>query len=89
MAKIALLIGINYEGTNAELRGCINDIENTKKVIEERLGYDEVQLMTDHTEILISYMYMRRVKCTELESPTLYILDTYLDHIYSMLHHLE
>ena len=28
MTKIALLIGINYYGTSAELRGCINDVNN-------------------------------------------------------------
>lgn len=52
MTKLALLIGINYEGTSSELRGCINDVLATKKMIVEKLGYNEVKLMTDHTEIL-------------------------------------
>ena len=51
MTKLALLIGINYQGSSAELRGCIHDVMATKKVITQHLGYDEVQLMTDHTEI--------------------------------------
>jgi hypothetical protein len=29
----ALLIGINYAGTRAELRGCWNDVENMKQFI--------------------------------------------------------
>lgn len=52
MAKLALLIGINYQGTNAELRGCIPDAVATKKMITEKLGYNEIKLMTDNTEIL-------------------------------------
>ncbi len=30
--KAAVLIGINYKGTDGELRGCENDIFSTKKV---------------------------------------------------------
>ena len=33
MSKIALLIGINYIGTDSELSGCINDINETKDVL--------------------------------------------------------
>ena len=35
MSKKALLIGINYTGTNIELTGCINDITNISKVLEK------------------------------------------------------
>lgn len=48
MSKAALLIGINYEGTESELRGCINDVIAMQKECEAR-GYECV-VMTDHTE---------------------------------------
>lgn len=34
----ALLVGINYFGTNAELRGCLNDVTNLSEMLV-RLGY--------------------------------------------------
>lgn len=37
--KIALLVGINYNGTNAQLSGCINDTENMKQVLVSKFGY--------------------------------------------------
>ena len=43
--KAALLIGINYKGTNSELRGCENDILNTKKVLISRYGYKESEIV--------------------------------------------
>jgi len=45
MVKRGLCIGINYPGTNAELRGCINDANLWKSYFEER-GY-EITLMVD------------------------------------------
>ena len=33
--KKALLIGINYVGTNSELNGCINDIYSMKNYLEK------------------------------------------------------
>lgn len=48
MSKAALLIGINYEGTENELRGCINDVIAMQKECEAR-GYECV-VMTDHSE---------------------------------------
>ncbi|PWN42937.1 peptidase C14 [Ceraceosorus guamensis] len=44
----ALLIGINYRGTRAELRGCWNDVENMKRFISQR-GYhsDDMVVLTD------------------------------------------
>jgi hypothetical protein len=41
----ALLIGINYPGTDAELKGCINDVENVQQYLEET--------HPDFTEILV------------------------------------
>lgn len=46
--KKALLIGINYPGTAAELRGCVNDVMLMKDVITEQYGFDEVKIVTDN-----------------------------------------
>lgn len=37
--KRALLVGINYIGTNAALRGCINDIDNVAAYLQSARGY--------------------------------------------------
>ncbi|XVF33785.1 hypothetical protein REPUB_Repub18cG0001000 [Reevesia pubescens] len=41
MAKKAVLIGCNYPGTKAELKGCINDVIRTYKWLTERYGFSE------------------------------------------------
>ncbi|XP_021901393.1 metacaspase-5-like [Carica papaya] len=41
MGKKALLIGINYPGTKAELRGCINDVKKMYKCLVDRFGFSE------------------------------------------------
>ena len=53
MTKVALLMGLNYRGSSAELSGCINDVINTGKVLEEIYGYksEEILYMTDDSEI--------------------------------------
>lgn len=51
MVKCAILIGINYNGTSSELSGCINDINNTEKVLSEQYGYNEFVIMTDDSEM--------------------------------------
>lgn len=53
MTKIGLLIGVNYRGTEAELNGCINDVENVKEMLTSIYDYNEndIQLMTDDTEV--------------------------------------
>lgn len=35
----ALLIGINYRGTRAELRGCINDVSNMQQLLTRTFGW--------------------------------------------------
>lgn len=40
----ALLIGINYKGSRAELRGCWNDVQNIKRFIMAR-GYKEEDMV--------------------------------------------
>lgn len=53
MTKIALLMGLNYRGSEAELSGCINDVVNTGKVLEDVYGYnsDDIVYMTDDTDL--------------------------------------
>ncbi len=46
--RLALCIGINYNGQSAQLRGCVNDALALADVLRGRFGFD-VQLMTDDT----------------------------------------
>lgn len=50
--KQALLVGINYRGTGSALHGCINDVQNVKKMLLTK-GYTEdcIVMLTDDTEI--------------------------------------
>lgn len=45
----ALLIGINYFGTNAELKGCINDTRNVSSFLMGSYGYkrEDMVILTD------------------------------------------
>lgn len=47
--KKALLVGINYFGTKNELRGCVNDVKNMSRFLNERFGYlyDDMVILTD------------------------------------------
>jgi hypothetical protein len=49
MTKRALLIGINYNGTSAQLQGCINDIKNINEIITTTFGYNKknVKILID------------------------------------------
>lgn len=42
-------MGINYMGTKNELRGCINDVKNMLRFLNERFGYsyDDMVILTD------------------------------------------
>lgn len=48
--KRALLIGINYFGTSAELKGCINDVENIKHFLVTLYNFNEqdMVILTDN-----------------------------------------
>lgn len=48
MTKKALLIGCNYPGTKAELKGCINDVKRMYQCLVDRYGFSE-----DNITILI------------------------------------
>lgn len=54
MVKKALLIGINYKGTDAELRGCINDIKNIRSILINNCSYtsENIKVLTEETNIL-------------------------------------
>ncbi|KAL9268552.1 Metacaspase-5-like protein [Drosera capensis] len=41
MAKKAVLIGCNYEGTKAELKGCINDVARMRRCLITRYGFSD------------------------------------------------
>ncbi|KAJ4836925.1 Metacaspase-5 [Turnera subulata] len=41
MGKKAVLIGCNYPGTKAELRGCINDVKRMHRCLVDRFGFSE------------------------------------------------
>ena len=46
--KYAVLIGINYTGTNNQLNGCINDVIRVKQDLDY-WGFDEISFMTDNS----------------------------------------
>jgi len=45
----ALLVGVNYPGTRAELRGCINDVHNLNRLLVESYGWNprDIRTLTD------------------------------------------
>lgn len=45
--KKALVVGLNYEGTRAALKGCINDAKNLKKLLIKKYEYKNVEILTD------------------------------------------
>lgn len=55
--KKALLIGINYFGTESELKGCINDVQNMFNFLTSRYGYkaQDIVVLTDdqHDDVRI------------------------------------
>lgn len=51
----ALLIGINYIGSQNQLRGCINDAQNMYNFLTQRYGYkpEDIVILTDDNRELI------------------------------------
>lgn len=49
MAKKAVLIGCNYQGTKAELKGCINDVHRMHNCLIDRYGFsdDDITVLID------------------------------------------
>jgi hypothetical protein len=50
--KVGLLIGCNYRGTKAELRGCINDTTTIHNELFPKRCYDYILTLTDDSPIL-------------------------------------
>lgn len=50
MTKKALLIGINYNGTAAQLNGCINDVYNVRSLLTNHCDYpsENINTLTDN-----------------------------------------
>lgn len=53
MVKKALLIGINYKGSDAELRGCINDISNIRSLLINNCDYQDsnIRVLTEEVSL--------------------------------------
>lgn len=54
MSKRALLIGINYRGSDgSELRGCITDVNNIRSVLINNCGYNpqNIRLLTEDEQV--------------------------------------
>ena len=45
--KKALLVGINYIGTNAQLAGCINDVYHMQDVLKQVYGFEDITILED------------------------------------------
>jgi hypothetical protein len=45
--KKALFVGINYTGSEAELRGCINDVKNISRLVCQQFGFRNCLFLTD------------------------------------------
>uniref|UniRef100_J3M8I0 Peptidase C14 caspase domain-containing protein n=1 Tax=Oryza brachyantha TaxID=4533 RepID=J3M8I0_ORYBR len=42
--KRAVLVGINYPGTEGELKGCLNDVGRMRRCLVDRFGFDEADI---------------------------------------------
>ncbi|OEL18221.1 Metacaspase-4 [Dichanthelium oligosanthes] len=42
--KRAVLVGINYPGTDGELKGCLNDVARMRRCLVDRFGFDEAAI---------------------------------------------
>lgn len=47
--KFAVIIGINYTGTDNQLNGCIHDANNSSQFLQEKYGYlsENIMVLTD------------------------------------------
>lgn len=55
--KRAVLCGLNYYGTNAELGGCINDVKNIQNLLIKQYDYkpENIIMLTDETSEKATY----------------------------------
>ncbi|KAI5018805.1 hypothetical protein ZWY2020_043693 [Hordeum vulgare] len=42
--KRAVLVGINYPGTEGELKGCLNDVARMRRCLVDRFGFDDADV---------------------------------------------
>ncbi|CAD7972091.1 unnamed protein product [Amoebophrya sp. A25] len=64
----AVLIGINYYGTQAELAGCVNDVRNVERLLKDTFGWTPGALgesSRDEIYRLVDDPYMRTTKPTK------------------------
>ncbi len=47
MSKRALIVGINEFQTVSALRGCVNDTESIRDILERHYGFEEIKILTD------------------------------------------
>lgn len=47
----ALIFGLDYEGKDYELFGCINDAHDMRQLLVSHYGFTEILLMTDRTKV--------------------------------------
>ena len=47
MTKRALIVGINYPGTDHELRGCVNDALAMEDLLKKQYGFKDITLLLD------------------------------------------
>lgn len=62
MIKKALLIGINYKGSNIELNGCINDVKNIKDILINNFDYKEenIRIVTEESNLIPNRLTIQR-----------------------------
>lgn len=51
MIKLALLVGIVYNGTENQLNGCINDVVAMGAKLQKTYGYNNITIITDNTPL--------------------------------------
>ena len=49
--KRALLVGCNYNNTENQLFGCIDDVHNVKELLEKQCNFTQITIMTDNTSM--------------------------------------
>jgi len=53
MVKKAVIVGINYEGTKNELKGCVNDAKNSYTLLTKQYGFlpENIRILLDGQKV--------------------------------------